>query len=469
MAERKGLFGRLFGKKSKAEEEATTEPPAEDQSEDSGPVDEDYAPRTEAEEMEDLDAAHSTAPDDGEAVVLIPREEEAQAPTPSDPPPYPLEEEFSDDPVESDHAEEARQPEAPLPDTLEVPEAVQPEQTETPSADLSETQEDTQATPAQEAEPEPEPTPAPTRKRGLFGRLRDGLSKTSAKLSGGITGIFTQRKLDDDTLEELEDLLITADLGIPATTRIITALSKSKYDQHISDEEVRHVLAEEVAATLKPLEKPLMISPAHQPHVILMTGVNGAGKTTTIGKLAKKFTDEGHSVLLAAGDTFRAAAIEQLSVWGERVGVPVVAKETGADAAGLAFDAIKRAQDENIDVVMIDTAGRLQNRKELMEELSKIVRVIKKLSPEAPHDTILILDATVGQNALSQTESFLQTAAVSGLIMTKLDGTARGGVLVALGDKYALPIHYIGVGEAVEDLQPFDADEFANALTASEG
>ncbi|MEM6649724.1 MAG: signal recognition particle-docking protein FtsY [Pseudomonadota bacterium] len=306
----------------------------------------------------------------------------------------------------------------------------------------------------------------PPKKKGLFGRLTAGLARTSQKLSGGIGAIFTKRKLDDETLEELEDLLIMADLGLPATTRILSALSKEKYDQEITDEEVRMVLGREVAKTLEPLAQPLTITPAHRPHIILMTGVNGAGKTTTIGKLAKKFSDEGKSVLLAAGDTFRAAAIEQLQVWGERTGAKVVTRPQGADAAGLAYDAIVQAQEEKIDLILIDTAGRLQNRSELMDELAKIVRVIEKLVPDAPHDTLLVLDATVGQNAISQAQTFTEIAGVTGLVMTKLDGTARGGVLVALADQFHLPIHYIGVGEAVEDLQPFNANEFAQALTA---
>jgi len=334
-----------------------------------------------------------------------------------------------------------------------------------------------EAPPAPEAEPEspvsdyPVPdvpdTPAPeepAKKPGFFSRLRDGLSKSSEKLSGGVSAIFTKRKLDDETLEELEDLLISADLGLPATTRIIEALSEGRYDKDVSPEEVRDVLASEVAKTLEPLERPLDVDAGHSPHVILMTGVNGAGKTTTIGKLAKKFADDGKSVMLAAGDTFRAAAIEQLEVWGERTGAPVITRPVGSDAAGLAFDALKEAKEKNIDVLMIDTAGRLQNRRELMDELAKIVRVIKKLDENAPHDAILILDATVGQNALSQAEAFSQTANITGLVMTKLDGTARGGVLVALADKFEIPIHYIGVGESVEDLQPFQARKFARAL-----
>lgn len=308
-------------------------------------------------------------------------------------------------------------------------------------------------------------TDEPEKKHGFFGRLTQGLSKTSTQLSDGVSAIFTKRKLDKETLEELEDLLITADLGVNAAARITAALARDKFDKEITDEEVRTVLADHIAQSLTPLEKPIEINAGHKPHIILMTGVNGAGKTTTIGKLAHKFRDEGKTVMLAAADTFRAAAIEQLTVWGDRVGAPVIAREVGADAAGLAFDALKQAQAQDIDVLMIDTAGRLQNRTELMDELAKIVRVIRKLDESAPHDTILVLDATVGQNAINQAAVFTEIAGVSGLVMTKLDGTARGGVLVALADKFALPIHYVGVGESVEDLQAFNANQFTQALT----
>ncbi len=307
-------------------------------------------------------------------------------------------------------------------------------------------------------------TAEPERKRGFFSRLKDGLAKTSSRLSEGVTSIFKKRKLDDDTIEELEDLLVSADLGVAAAARVTSALAKDRYDKEISDEEVKTALAEEVAKTLEPLQRPINIDMRARPHVILMTGVNGSGKTTTIGKLAAKFIAEGKSVMLAAGDTFRAAAIEQLSVWGERVGAPVVAGAVGADASGLAYDALKQAQEKDVDVLLIDTAGRLQNRTELMDELAKIVRVLKKLDERAPHDTLLVLDATVGQNALSQAQAFSEIAGVTGLVMTKLDGTARGGVLVALGEKFGLPIHFIGVGESVEDLQPFEARNFSRAL-----
>lgn len=326
------------------------------------------------------------------------------------------------------------------------------------------------ADPVAAAQPDQEAPPTetkPSQKKGWLSRLTSGLSKSSEKLSSGVAAIFTKRKLDDETLEELHDLLITADLGVSAATRVTDALARDKFDKEISDEEVRDALATEVAATLTPLERPLVIEGAHKPQIILMIGVNGAGKTTTIGKLAQKFKDEGRSVMLAAGDTFRAAAIEQLTVWGERTGAPVIARDVGADAAGLAYDAFKKAQVDGTDILIIDTAGRLQNKSELMEELAKIVRVLKKLDPTAPHDVILVLDATVGQNAISQAKVFSEIAGVTGLVMTKLDGTARGGVLVALADAFSLPIHFIGVGESVEDLQPFQAESFARALAGA--
>lgn len=338
-----------------------------------------------------------------------------------------------------------------------------------PAADVPDLESESEDKDPGHAQAEPvnapqEKSPQSGPKKGWLSRLTEGLSRSSDKLSGGVTAIFTKRKLDDETLEELQDLLITADLGVGAATRITQNLAKDKFDKEITDEEVRAALALEVATTLAPLEKPLSIASAKKPHVILMIGVNGAGKTTTIGKLAQKFKDEGKSVMLAAGDTFRAAAIEQLSVWGERTGAPVIARDVGADAAGLSYDALKAAQEADTDILIIDTAGRLQNKSALMDELAKIVRVLKKLDETAPHDVILVLDATVGQNAISQAQAFSDIAGVTGLVMTKLDGTARGGVLVALGDKFALPIHFIGVGESVDDLQPFKAESFANAL-----
>ena len=305
-------------------------------------------------------------------------------------------------------------------------------------------------------------------KKGWFSRLTAGLAKSSQQLSSGISGIFTKRKLDDEALEELEDLLIQSDLGVAMAVRITERLAASRYDKEIGDEEVRAVLSEEVSAILKPVAQPLRFEGEHKPHILLMVGVNGAGKTTTIGKLAQKFRAEGKSVMLAAGDTFRAAAIDQLKVWGERTGAPVVARDVGAEASGLVYEALEAAKAQNIDVLMIDTAGRLQNKTELMAELEKIVRVIKKLDPSGPHHVLLTLDATTGQNALSQVEVFAKTAGVTGLIMTKLDGSARGGILVAVADKYQLPVHAIGVGEGVDDMQPFDPDEFAQAIAGLE-
>lgn len=323
-----------------------------------------------------------------------------------------------------------------------------------------ETPSDAQAEQAR-AEMASEAAPA---KRGWFQRLRDGLSKTSSQLSDGIAGVFTKRKLDATMLEELEDLLIQADLGLETATRITDRLSEGRYEKEISPEAVRTILAEEVESALRPFAKPLEIEPAHRPHIILVVGVNGSGKTTTIGKLARQFTENGKRVILAAGDTFRAAAIEQLKIWGERTGSPVVARETGADAAGLAYDALAQGREENRDVLIIDTAGRLQNKANLMAELEKIIRVIKKLDETGPHSVLLTLDATTGQNALNQVEIFKKTAGVTGLIMTKLDGTARGGILVAIAEKHKLPVHAIGVGEGAEDLQPFDAGDFARAI-----
>jgi fused signal recognition particle receptor len=300
---------------------------------------------------------------------------------------------------------------------------------------------------------------------GWFQRLRQGLTKTSARLSDGITGVFAKRKLDDETLEELEDLLIQADLGLDVAARVANALRKSRYDSDISPDEVREILAMEVEKILGPVAQPLEIDRTRRPHVVLVVGVNGTGKTTTIGKYANQFTRQGFRVMLAAGDTFRAAAIEQLKIWGERTGSVVVSGAQGADAAGLAFDALQRAKSENFDLLLVDTAGRLQNKMALMAELEKVIRVIRKLDSTAPHSVLLTLDATTGQNALSQVEIFGKVAGVTGLVMTKLDGTARGGILVAISSKYRLPVHAIGVGEGAEDLQSFHAQDFARAIS----
>ncbi|SFD57455.1 fused signal recognition particle receptor [Bosea sp. CRIB-10] len=311
----------------------------------------------------------------------------------------------------------------------------------------------------------PEPAPEPVQpKRSWWRRLRDGLSRTSSALTTGISDLFTKRKLDAATLEDLEDILIQADLGLATSARIAKAVGEGRYDKQIEPEEVKAILAREVEAILTPVATPLAIDATKKPFVILMVGVNGSGKTTTIGKLAAKFRAEGKSVMLAAGDTFRAAAIEQLKVWGERTGAHVVAGQQGADAAGLAFEALQKAKAEGTDVLLIDTAGRLQNKTGLMDELAKVVRVIRKLDAETPHAALLVLDATVGQNAVSQVEAFRETAGVTGLVMTKLDGTARGGILVALAAQFGLPVHFIGVGESVDDLEPFSARDFARAV-----
>ncbi len=301
-------------------------------------------------------------------------------------------------------------------------------------------------------------------KRSWFGRLREGLTKSSSRLSEGITGIFNKRRLDEDTLQELEDILIQADLGVETAMRITGRLAEERLDKNITTAEVQEVLADEVERVLDPVAHPLDIETGARPFVILMVGVNGAGKTTTIGKLSRKFADEGKSVLLAAGDTFRAAAVEQLEIWGQRTGAPVVRREIGSDAASLAFEALSEARETGVDVMMMDTAGRLQNKAHLMDELKKIVRVMKKIDDTAPHAVLLVLDATTGQNALNQTKVFGEAVDVSGLVMTKLDGSARGGILVAIAGRHKLPVHFIGVGEGVEDLQPFKAHEFARAI-----
>ena len=306
-------------------------------------------------------------------------------------------------------------------------------------------------------------------KKSWLARLRDGLGKSSQKLTGGLSGLFTgKRRLDDETLEDLEDLLIMADFGPPTAARIVAELGRDRFDKDITDAEVRNLIAGVITDTLAPVARPLQVDAGNRPHVLLMVGVNGSGKTTTIGKLARQFQQDGKSVMLAAGDTFRAAAIEQLAVWGDRNKVPVIHKEAGADAASVAFEALQAARDQNIDVLMIDTAGRLQNKAHLMEELSKMIRVINKFDDSAPHDTILVLDATTGQNALSQVDVFQQAANISGLIMTKLAGTARGGVLIACAEKFGLPIHAVGVGETIDDLRPFNAQDFAHSIAGTD-
>ncbi|CUH44914.1 signal recognition particle-docking protein FtsY [Ruegeria atlantica] len=314
--------------------------------------------------------------------------------------------------------------------------------------------------PVEIPEPAPvDPTPAPpppeaAPSKGVLGRL---FGRNEAKA-------VIRRTLDDDMLEQLEELLIASDMGVDTALRVTSNMAEGRLGRKLSTQEIKQLLAQEVARVMEPVAKPLPIYPK-RPQVVLVVGVNGSGKTTTIGKLASQFKAAGKKVVIAAGDTFRAAAVEQLQVWGDRAGVPVLTAPEGSDPASLAFDALTRAQQDGADLLMIDTAGRLQNRADLMEELAKIVRVIRKIDETAPHNTLLVLDATTGQNALSQVRTFRDLADVSGLVMTKLDGTAKGGVLVALADKFGLPIHAIGVGEQIDDLAPFDPEEFAAALT----
>ena len=300
--------------------------------------------------------------------------------------------------------------------------------------------------------------------RDWISRLKSGLSRSSGKISGGISDLFTKQKLDQATLDGLEEILITGDLGIETASKLSQTISEQKYDKDISVEDVRSILADEIGKILEPVALPLIVDRSQKPFVVLFCGVNGSGKTTTIGKLANQFRSEGQSVILAAGDTFRAAAVEQLNFWGERANAPVVAGNPGTDAASLAYRALERAIAEEVDVLLIDTAGRLQNRKDLMAELEKIVRVLKKLDDSAPHATLLVMDATIGQNAHNQVQTFKTTVDISGLIITKLDGSAKGGVVVALAEKFGLPIHAVGVGENIEDLRPFGASQFAQSL-----
>ena len=318
-------------------------------------------------------------------------------------------------------------------------------------------QDEPEAPVEQEADPE-------ERREGWFKRLRKGLARSSSALTENIAAVFTKRKLDDDTLQELEDILIQADLGVETAMNITDVLSDQRYGKDVTDAEVRQIMAAEIQKVLEPVAQPLELDLDFRPHVILVVGVNGSGKTTTIGKLSQKLYNAGFSTLLVAGDTFRAAAIEQLKIWGERTHSPVASRELGSDAAGLAFDAYRQAKEEGRDVLLMDTAGRLQNKTELMAELEKIVRVLKKQDPAAPHTVLLTLDATTGQNAMNQVEIFKNVAGVNGLVMTKLDGTARGGILVSISAKHKLPVFFVGVGEQVEDLEPFEAEQFAKSI-----
>jgi len=299
---------------------------------------------------------------------------------------------------------------------------------------------------------------------GFFTRLKEGLSRSTNKITESITAVFKKRRLDDEALEELEDLLLAADLGVDAAARVIAEFRRTRFGKEVTDEEIKQALAEEIAAILTPVAKPLVLDPAKKPHVVLVVGVNGTGKTTTIGKLAQQYREEGRKVVMAAGDTFRAAAVEQLQVWGDRTGAVVVAGAQNADSAGLAFDALTRARNDQADVLLIDTAGRLHNKAALMDELAKIIRVLRKQDETVPHSVLLVLDATTGQNAVQQVKVFKEMVAVTGLVVTKLDGSARGGIVIALAETFGLPVHAVGVGEKAADLRPFDANDFARGL-----
>jgi fused signal recognition particle receptor len=325
----------------------------------------------------------------------------------------------------------------------------------------------TEPVPAQEPEPVPAPEAEaePQAQGGWLARLKAGLSRSTTRLTDAITTVFRKRRLDEEALEELEETLITADLGVPAAQRIVEGFRRTRFGKEVTEDEVKAALAESIAEILAPVARPLEIEPAHAPHVVLVVGVNGTGKTTTIAKLGQQYRRAGLKVMFAAGDTFRAAAVEQLQIWGERTGCPVVAPaKMGADAAGLAHDALARARAEGMDVLLIDTAGRLHNKAALMEELRKAVRVIRRLDETAPHSVLLTLDATTGQNALSQVKVFREMVDVDGLAVTKLDGSAKGGVVVALAQEFGLPVHFVGVGEKADDLRPFAARDYARGL-----
>lgn len=302
---------------------------------------------------------------------------------------------------------------------------------------------------------------------GFFSRLKEGLTRSTQKLTEGITAVFKKRTLDNAALEELEDILITADLGTDVAARIIANFRRTRFGREVTDDEIRTALAEEIAAILAPVAQPLEINRALKPHVVLVVGVNGTGKTTTIGKLAQQYREQGLKPVLVAGDTFRAAAVEQLQVWGERTGATVISAAQNADSAGLAFDGVTRARAENADVLLIDTAGRLHNKSALMEELRKIIRVLKKQDETAPHSILLVLDATTGQNAIQQVGVFKDMVDITGLVVTKLDGSARGGIVVALAEAYGLPVHAVGVGEKATDLRPFDPMDYARGLVGT--
>ena len=387
---------------------------------------------------------------------------EAQAPAPI--------RDKNPDPIATSVEEPEPEPEpevapAPEPDA-EMPPEPQPQPEPEPVPEAA-----PEPAPALAPKPEPQPEPKPEAKPEPAPQVAQAPEPATAKpgLIGRLLGRSAEprRALDDEMLESLEELLIASDMGVDTALRVTANMAEGRYGKMMSSRDIKEVLAAEITRVMEPVARPLPIYPK-KPQVVLVVGVNGSGKTTTIGKLASQFKAAGKSVVIAAGDTFRAAAVEQLQIWGARAGVPVLTAPEGSDPAALAYDAMIRAEADGADLLMIDTAGRLQNRADLMEELAKIVRVIRKRDPDAPHNTLLVLDATTGQNALSQVEIFSKIADVSGLVMTKLDGTAKGGVLVALADKFGLPIHAIGVGEQIDDLQPFDPEDFAKALVGIE-
>jgi fused signal recognition particle receptor len=302
---------------------------------------------------------------------------------------------------------------------------------------------------------------------GFFSRLKEGLSRSTQKLTQNLGAVLTKKKLDEEALQELEDALVAADLGTAVAARVIENFRRSRFGREVTDEEIRTALAEELSEILRPVAIPFQPDPAKKPHVVLVVGVNGTGKTTTIGKMAQLYAEQGKKCMLVAGDTFRAAAVEQLQIWGERTGAPVVAGPPNSDAAGLAFDALTRARAEGADLLLVDTAGRLHNKSALMEELRKIVRVMRKQDETVPHSVLLVLDATTGQNALQQVNVFKEMVDVTGLVVTKLDGSARGGIVVALAQEFGLPVHAVGVGEKASDLRPFDALDYAKGLVGT--
>jgi fused signal recognition particle receptor len=443
--EKRGLWSRLFGGGKSAQEPAqetvrevereTVEETVDDAPEETAQATPEQVPQT----------PPGMPPG---APPVAPPPEDVPGDTPDEVPPSPGPDEI---PVEEPPPERpVPQPDPeplpePAPDPLPEPEPVPPPMMRTEA---------------------PAPAPEPAQKRSWWRRLTEGLKRTSSTLGAGITGLFTKRKLDAATLEDLEDILVQADLGVATAMRITETIGKGRFNKEIAPEEVKAILAEEVEKTLAPVARPLVIEAGKKPFVLLMVGVNGAGKTTTIGKLASKFKAQRKSVMLAAGDTFRAAAIEQLKVWGERTGTPVIAREQGADAAGLAFDALTDAKAKGVDVLLVDTAGRLQNRTELMSELEKVVRVIRKVDASAPHAVLLVLDATVGQNALAQARTFRHAVPLTGLVLAKLDSTARGGIVVALKEEFDIPVKLVGTGEAMEALETFDPATFAERVVS---